>query len=131
MRQSLECTCRRWQPSLADYAKYAKGFNPTKFNADEWLALAHDAGMKYLVITSRHHDGFAMFDSKASDYNIVAATPFKRDPLKELAAACPRHDVRFGIYYSHFADWGHPGGDRPTRPDRICRSNRKTPPQPF
>ncbi|MEI8037822.1 MAG: alpha-L-fucosidase [Verrucomicrobiota bacterium] len=101
---------RNKKQSLADYAKFASQFNPTKFNADEWMALAHDTGMKYLVITSRHHDGFAMFDSKASDYNIVAATPFKRDPLKELAAACPRHDVRFGLYYSHFADWGHPGG---------------------
>ncbi len=94
----------------AQYAEYAKQFNPTKFNADEWMSLAHEAGMKYLVITSKHHDGFAMFDSKASDYNIVAATPFKRDPLKELAAACPRHQIRFGVYYSHFADWGHPGG---------------------
>ena len=101
---------RNKKQTLADYAKYASQFNPTKFNADEWMALAHDAGMKYLVITSRHHDGFAMFDSKASAYNIVAATPFQRDPLKELAAACPRHDVRFGLYYSHFADWGHAGG---------------------
>ena len=107
---SGEWYMRNHQTPLAEYAKYARQFNPTKFNADEWMALAHDAGMKYLVITSKHHDGFAMFDSKASAYNIVAATPFKRDPLKELAAACPRHGIRFGVYYSGMADWGHPGG---------------------
>jgi alpha-L-fucosidase len=95
---------------LAQYARLAKEFNPVKFNADGWMALAQDAGMKYLVITAKHHDGFAMFDSKASGYNIVAATPFKRDPLKELAEACPRHGIRFGVYYSGMADWGHPGG---------------------
>src|SRR5208283_5410912 len=66
----------------AEYQAYAKQFNPVKFNADEWVKIAKDAGMKYIVITSKHHDGFAMFDSKASDWNIVKATPFGRDPLK-------------------------------------------------
>jgi alpha-L-fucosidase len=107
---SGEWYMRNHKTPLAEYAKYAQEFNPTKFDADAWMGLAHDAGMKYLVITSKHHDGFAMFDSQASAYNIVAATPFKRDPLKELAAACPRHGVRFGVYYSGIADWGHPGG---------------------
>ena len=101
---------RQKQMPLAEYAKYAAQFNPTKFNADDWMQVAQDAGMKYLVITSKHHDGFAMFDSKASDYNVVARTPFKRDPLKALAEACPRHGIRFGVYYSAMADWGHPGG---------------------
>src|SRR5439155_13865005 len=70
---------------VAEYARYAEQFNPTKFNADEWVSIAKNAGMKYIVITSKHHDGFAMFCSKASAYNICDATPFKRDPLKELA----------------------------------------------
>ena len=76
--------------------QFAKQFNPVKFNADEWVRIAKDAGMKYIVITSKHHDGFAMFDSKASDWNIVKATPFERDPLKELAAACQQagHQAR-------------------------------------
>src|SRR5206468_5531698 len=69
---------------VAEYAKYAEQFNPAKFNADEWVAMAKNAGMKYIVITSKHHDGFALFDSKASNFNIVAGTPFKRDVIKEL-----------------------------------------------
>ena len=101
---------RAHHESVAEYAKRAAEFNPVNFNADEWMQVAQDAGMKYLVITSKHHDGFAMFDSKASDYNIVQKTPFKRDPLKELSAACPKHGIRFGVYYSGMADWGHPGG---------------------
>ena len=75
---------------LAEYKKFAARFNPTKFNADEWTALAQEAGMKYLVLTTKHHDGFAMFHSAASDYNIFDATPFKRDPLKELSLILPR-----------------------------------------
>ena len=101
---------RNHKTPFAEYSKLADQFNPTKFNADEWMQIAQDAGMKYLVFTTKHHDGFAMFDSKASDYNIVARTPFKRDPLKELSLACPRHGIRFGVYYSALADWGHPGG---------------------
>ena len=66
--------------------------------------------MKYIVITSKHHDGFAMFDSKASPYNIVDATPFHRDPLKELAAACQKQGIKLGFYYSQAQDWHHPGG---------------------
>jgi alpha-L-fucosidase len=96
---------------VAEYADLAKEFNPVKFNAEEWVLLAKDAGMKYIAITSKHHDGFAMFASKTSPYNIVAATPFKRDPLKELAAACQKHGLRFGFYYSQSQDWHHPGGE--------------------
>ncbi len=101
---------RQHKESLSDYSKLANEFNPTKFNADEWAALAQDAGMKYLILTTKHHDGFAMFHSKVSAYNIYDATPFKRDPLKELSEACPRHDLKLGTYYSVIADWGHPGG---------------------
>jgi len=95
---------------VADYAKLAEKFNPVKFNAEEWVKTARNAGMKYIVITSKHHDGFAMFHSEASKYNIYDATPFKRDPLKELAAACKKYGIRLGFYYSEAQDWGHPGG---------------------
>jgi alpha-L-fucosidase len=95
---------------VAEYAGYAKQFNPVKFDADQWVSIAKNAGMKYIVITSKHHDGFAMFHSKASPYNIVDATPFGRDPLKELAAACKKQGIKLGFYYSQAQDWHHPGG---------------------
>lgn len=101
---------RQQHKSIAEYSKLAHQFNPIKFSADEWMQIAHEAGMKSMAITSKHHDGFAMFDSKASDYNIVKATPFKRDILKELSIAAPKHGIRFGVYYSGMADWSHPGG---------------------
>lgn len=93
-----------------EYAAVAKQFNPIKFNAREWVRLAKNAGMKYIVITSKHHDGFAMFRSQASEYNIYDATRFKRDPLKELAEACRGEGIRLGFYYSQAQDWHHPGG---------------------
>jgi len=95
---------------VAEYREYARQFNPVKFNADEWVRLAKQAGMKYIVITSKHHDGFAMFNSEASDWNIMKASPFGRDPLKELAAACKRHGIKLGFYYSQAQDWNNPGG---------------------
>jgi alpha-L-fucosidase len=95
---------------VADYAKYLAQFNPVKFNADEWVAIAKNAGMKYIVITAKHHDGFAIFRSQASAFNIYDATPFKRDPLKELADACAKAGIRLGFYYSQAQDWNHPGG---------------------
>jgi alpha-L-fucosidase len=95
---------------VAEYARYTEKFNPVKFNADEWVSIAKDAGMKYIVITSRHHDGFAMFKSNASPYNIVDATPFKRDPLKELSEVCQKQGIKLGFYYSQAQDWHHPGG---------------------
>ena len=101
---------RQLKQSIAEYSKYAQEFNPTNFNADEWAGVARDAGMKYMVIVTKHHDGFALFKSEASSYNMVDATPFKRDIIKELADACPKNNIRFGVYYSLMADWGHPGG---------------------
>ena len=95
---------------MAVYQKYAAQFNPVKFNADKFVSLAKQAGMKYLVITSKHHDGFAMFKSDASNFNIVDATPFKRDVIKEMAAACKKYGIKFGLYYSQAQDWNHPGG---------------------
>lgn len=95
---------------VTEYRQFAKQFNPVKYNADDWVRLAKQAGMKYIIITSKHHDGFAMFDSKASDWNIATASPFGRDPLKELAAACKRHGLKLGFYYSQAQDWNNPGG---------------------
>jgi alpha-L-fucosidase len=95
---------------VKEYEQLAGQFNPVKFNAEEWVQMAEDAGMKYIVITSKHHDGFAMYGSKVTKYNIVDATPFQRDPLKELAAACAKHNIRFGFYYSQSQDWHEPGG---------------------
>ncbi|MGQ9455668.1 MAG: alpha-L-fucosidase [Armatimonadota bacterium] len=95
---------------VAEYAKLAEQFNPVKFNAEEWVRIAKEAGMRYIVITSKHHDGFAMFCSKVSSFNICDATPFKRDPLKELAEACRKYDMPLGFYYSQAQDWHHPGG---------------------
>ena len=95
---------------VAEYKALAPQFNPTKFSAQEIVGLAKTAGMKYIVITSKHHDGFAMFDSKANSFNIVEATPFKRDPLKELAAECRKQGIKFGFYYSQDQDWTAPGG---------------------
>jgi alpha-L-fucosidase len=95
---------------VREYEQLAKQFNPVKFNAEEWVRLAKDAGMKYIVITSKHHDGFALYDSKVSTYDVVDATPFKRDVLKELAAACAKHDMRLGFYYSQAQDWHDPNG---------------------
>jgi alpha-L-fucosidase len=95
---------------VREYEKLATQFNPVKYNADEWVKLAKDAGMKYIVITSKHHDGFALFKSKASPYNVVDATPFKRDVLKELADACARQNMRLGFYYSQSQDWHEPNG---------------------
>jgi alpha-L-fucosidase len=95
---------------VREYEQLSRRFNPVKFNADEWVQLARDAGMRYIVITSKHHDGFALFHSKVSAYNVVDATPFKRDVLKELADACRRHDMRLGFYYSQAQDWHDPNG---------------------
>ena len=94
----------------AEYGKLAKIFNPIYFNAEEWVKLAKEAGMQYMVFTSKHHDGFAMYHSKVSKYNIVDATPFKRDVVGELAEACYKHGLKFGLYYSQDLDWNHPDG---------------------
>jgi alpha-L-fucosidase len=95
---------------VTEYEKLAQSFNPVKFDAEAWVALAKDAGMKYIVITSKHHDGFALFDSKVSRWDVVDATPFKRDILKELAAACAKQGMPLGFYYSQAQDWHEPNG---------------------
>lgn len=95
------------QMQVKDYEKFAAQFNPVKFNAKHWVKAAKDAGMKYIVITSKHHDGFCMFDSKLTDYTITKATPYKRDPMKELAEECRRQGLKFCFYHS-IMDWHHP-----------------------
>lgn len=107
---SAEWMMNRGKVPIAEYEQYAARFNPTKFDADEFVGRAKQAGMKYLVITAKHHDGFSMFGSKSSPYNVVDATPFGRDIMKELAEACQKQGLRFGFYYSQAQDWHHPGG---------------------
>lgn len=94
----------------AEYAKVASTFNPVQFNAQEWADLAKDAGIRYMVITAKHHEGFAMYDSKVSDFNIVKASPYGRDPMKALADATRKNGIQFGFYYSQFLDWHEPNG---------------------
>jgi alpha-L-fucosidase len=93
---------------VREYERLATRFNPLRFDAGEWVRCAKQAGMKYLVAMAKHHDGFAMFPSKVSSYNIVEATPWKRDFLKELADTCREEGLRFGLYYSHVREWHHP-----------------------
>ena len=83
---------------VAEYEQLAKQWNPVKFDPDAWVQMAQDAGMKYIVITSKHHDGFALFDSKVTTWDVVDATPFKRDILKELSAACQKRGLPLGFY---------------------------------
>lgn len=96
---------------VEEYMAEAMNFNPVNFDAKAIARLAKDAGMKYIIITSKHHDGFAMYESKSNDFNIVKASPFGRDPMKELAQACREEGLGFGFYYSHNQDWTFPGGN--------------------
>lgn len=98
----IQCTA---QIPREEYATLAPQFNPVNFDADAIAKLARDAGMKYLVVTSKHHDGFAMYDSEVSDYNIVDATPYKKDVVQALYTACQKYGIDFGLYYSHNIDW--------------------------
>lgn len=105
-----EWIMNRGKIPVAEYQQYAKQFNPVLYDPDAWVRMAKDAGMKYIVITSKHHDGFALFDSKASKWDIVDATPYGKDLLKPLAEACRKHGLKLGFYYSHAQDWNNPGG---------------------
>lgn len=105
-----EWLMNRCKVPVTEYEQLTKQFNPTKFNPDEWVQLAQDAGMKYMVITSKHHDGFALFKSAASPYNVVDATPYKKDLLKQLADACAKRGMRLGFYYSQSQDWHEKDG---------------------
>ena len=106
-----EWIMKRAQIPVDKYEQLAKAFNPVKFDAKEWVALAKAAGQRYMVITSKHHDGFCLFNSKVSDYTIVDATPFRRDVIAELAEACSEAGIKLCFYYSQTQDWHHPDGD--------------------
>ena len=95
---------------IEEYSRLTDAFNPILFDAEEWVKLAIESGMHYLVVTSKHHDGFAMFRSKVDPYNIYDATRFKRDVIGELAEACYKHNLKFGLYYSQDLDWHEPNG---------------------
>ncbi len=90
---------------MEEYHALAKAFDPIYFNADEWVKLIKDAGMKYMVFTSKHHEGFSMYRSRVSSFNVVDATPFKRDIVDELANSCAKHGIKLGLYYSQDLDW--------------------------
>jgi alpha-L-fucosidase len=101
---------------VEEYETFATKFDPIGFNADEWVRIAKNAGMKYIVITSKHHDGFCLWDSQVTDYDIVDATPFGRDILAELARACKKHGIKLCFYHS-IMDWHHPDAQRPFYPN--------------
>jgi len=100
---------------VAEYRENARNFNPVNYNPEEWVKMAKDAGMKYLIITAKHHDGFALFDSKASDWNVVNSTVYGKDLLKPLADACHKYGIKLGFYYSQAVDWTNPGASAARR----------------
>ena len=104
-----EWIMNRGKIPMAEYQEYAKQFNPVKYDPDAWVRLAKEAGMKYIVITSKHHDGFALFDSKVSEWDVVDATPYGKDLIAPLAKACKKHGIRLGLYYSQAQDWNQGG----------------------
>jgi alpha-L-fucosidase len=103
-----------------EYVPLAGIFNPILFDAEEWVKLVIDSGMQYLVFTSKHHEGFAMYHSRVDPFNIVDATPFKRDVLAELAGACSKHGLKLGLYYSQDLDWHEPNGGGYTHGHTNC-----------
>jgi alpha-L-fucosidase len=109
-RGGAEWIMNRCKIPVAEYQRFAAQFNPTKYDPESWVLLARQAGMKYIVITSKHHDGFAMFKSAASPFNIVDHTPYKKDVIDALAKACRKHGMKLGFYYSQAQDWNNPGG---------------------
>jgi alpha-L-fucosidase len=106
-----EWIMKRAQIPVAEYERLAAQFNPVKFNAKAWVAIAKAAGQRYIVITSKHHDGFCLFKSAIGNYNIADVTPFGRDVIAELAEACTQQDIKLCFYYSQTQDWHHPDGD--------------------
>ena len=105
---------------IPEYEKFVRGFNPVKYDANEWVRIAKDAGMKYIIITSKHHDGFALFNSKVSSYDLVDASPYHKDAIKALANAAHAQGLKFGVYYS-IMDWHHPDAQAPDLPGYHTR----------
>lgn len=100
---------------VAEYREKAKSFNPDHYDPEAWVKMAKEAGMKYLIVGAKHHDGFALFDTEASDWNVVDATPYGKDLLKPLADACHKQGIKLGFYYSQAVDWTNPGGSAARR----------------
>lgn len=109
---------------VAEYEQFTREFDPEKFNARDWARTAKAAGMKYMVITSKHHDGFSMFGTKVNRYNIVDATPFHRDPMLELSRACRDEGIKFGFYYS-IMDWHNPDANADSSPVYEAQMRRQ------
>jgi alpha-L-fucosidase len=105
-----EWIMNRGKIPVARYKEYAGRFNPVKYDPQAWVRMAKEAGVKYIVITSKHHDGFALFDSKATEWDVAVASPYGKDLLKPLVEACRKEGIRIGFYYSQAQDWTHPGG---------------------
>ncbi|MEO5593849.1 MAG: alpha-L-fucosidase, partial [Chitinophagaceae bacterium] len=118
-----EWIMNRGKIPVVEYQQFAQQFNPMLYDPEAWVKAAKDAGMKYIVITAKHHDGFALFDSKASKWNIMDATPYKKDLLKPLADACRRQGIKLGFYYSQAQDWTNPGGAVAGKPAREGWAN--------
>ena len=110
MEEIGEWVMSKYRIPIKEYEKLLGVFNPIYFDAEEWVQLAKNAGMEYIVITAKHHDGFALYHSKADSYNVVDATPFKRDIIRELADACKRNGMKLGLYYSQCIDWHEENG---------------------
>ena len=106
---------------IPEYEQFVHRFNPVRFDPDAWVRVAKEAGMKYIIITSKHHDGFALFDSKVSPYDVVDATRYRRDVIRALAGAARRQGLKFGVYYS-IMDWHHPDAQAPFAPEYNTRT---------
>ncbi len=115
INRASEWIMNRAKIPVAVYQQYARSFNPVKYDPDAWVKMAKDAGMKYIVITAKHHDGFALFKTAASKWNIADATPYGKDLLQPLAEACRKYGIRLGFYYSQAQDWNNPGGSAARR----------------
>lgn len=111
-----EWIMERAEIPVEEYEEYSRQFNPTEYDADEWARIAKDAGMKYIIITSKHHDGFGLWESEAGDYNSAEFAEIRKDLLDELKAAADKHDIKLGFYYS-IMDWHHPDAQAPHYPD--------------
>ena len=120
-----EWLLNRAQIPVEEYEQFVRQFNPQQFNAGQWVKLAKSAGMKYIVITSKHHDGFCLWDSEVTDYDIMDASPFKRDVLKEFSETCKKEGIKLGFYYS-IMDWHHQDAQAPHYPT-YNTSEKKNP----
>ncbi len=120
-----EWAMHRFEISNNEYENLAKVFNPIYFNAEEWVRLCKDAGMQYIVVTSKHHDGFCLFKSDVDNYNSVDGSPFGRDIIAEIAAACKKHGLKLGLYYSQSLDWHEKHGAGYTK--MIYHEGREVP----